>query len=98
MRLVGLVLWFILWLPGLVWVVNACLGGRLSWVLIESSFLLLYSLYATVEMIQTLSKRGEQIAPEEQGGEPTLVIEGAPTTVKDAFAHAKQAGGIREVS
>lgn len=92
----GLLLWFIGWLPGLVWLVNACLGGRLSWVLIEALFLLLYSGYATVEMLQTFTKRGELPAPEKEKT-PTLVIEGAPPTVKDAFDRAKQAGAVREV-
>lgn len=93
---IGLFLWFVGWLPGLVWLVNACLGGKLSWLLIEALFLLLYSVYATFEMVQTFIQRGEIPAPE-KNGEPTLVIEGAPPTVKDAFDRAKQAGGVREI-
>lgn len=97
---VGLLVWFIGWLPGVVWLVNACLGGRISWLLIEALFLLLYSVYGTIELVDVLIARGEttQTGPlGEKDETPTLVIAGAPSTVKEAFARARQAGAVREV-
>lgn len=94
---VGLAVWFVGWLPGVVWLVNACLGGRISWLLIEALFLLLYSVYGTIELVDLLVARGENVQTPEKDETPTLVIQGAPSTVKEAFARAKQAGAVREV-
>lgn len=85
--LAGLFVWFIVWLPGIVWFVNAQMGGRLSWWLIEASALLLYSSYATVEIVQTLLRRSEP-----QG--PMLKIKAEPETTKEIVERLKETGVI----
>lgn len=87
--LAGLFVWFIVWLPGIVWFVNAQMGGRLSWWLIEASALLLYSSYATVEIVQTLLRRSEP-----QG--PMLKIKAEePETTQQIVERLKETGVIR---
>jgi len=86
--LAGLFIWFIVWLPGIIWFVNAQMGGRLSWWLIEASALLLYSAYATVEIVQSLVKRSEP-----QG--PMLKIKAEPESMQQTVERLKEAGVIK---
>src|SRR5690348_10590582 len=86
--LAGLFIWFIVWLPGIIWFVNAQMGGRLSWWLIEASALLLYSVYATVEIVQSLVKRSEP-----QG--PMLKIKAEPESMQQTVERLKEAGVIK---
>lgn len=87
---VSLTLWFTLWMPGLVWVISMCLGGKLSWVLIEAVTLLLYSLVVSYEVLLSLAQQEQPI-----GVSMRVVPVQEKETVKETVARLKEEGVIR---